>query len=192
MCRKRFCKTVVGLLLLWGIDSQAGFNVEMNGFYFTDNFTDSSTSSSAFTAADFALNLNLNKKGTVAVGWAYTLISSSTSAGSSNTAFAAGDMGPRFLLFFDKDRTWELGVTYNLLANATYSSGGGSEMKWRGTSIKADFGWAPAISDSAFFGFRFNYYSASWTEQLIGSSTYSTVAYTRAWIYPSLYFRWEL
>lgn len=172
--------------------SYAAFSTEINGFYFSDAFTNSSTSASTFTAADFALNLNLNKKGTIALGWAYVMVSSSSTSGSTTTEFAAGDMGPKLSMFLDKDRTWGFSIIYNLLANATYNSGGGSELKWRGTSLKGDFGWAPAVSDDAFLGLKINYYSAAWTEQLIGSATYSTVSYTRAWIYPTLYFRWEL
>ncbi len=182
-------RIILVLLFFVSFEMKAA-NLELNGFYFTDSFSSTSTLASTYMTADGAVNLNLNKKGTLTIGWAYTMINDVATA-SSTATFTTADMGPRFGWFLNKEKTWGLGLAYNIISNATYD-GSGTAVKWRGTSLKTDFGYAPEISENMYCGFRINYYSGSWIEQLVGSSTYSTVSYTRTWMYPSLYFRWEI
>lgn len=169
-------------------------HIDGNFFYFSDAFKITTPATNTFMAVDGSVNIDLDKKGQFTVGWAYiSITNSSKNADGDVIAFTTSDMGPRLSWFLDKQKAWGLGVVYGLISNATYKGGELSNVKWRGTSLKADFGYTHEFVEESFFmGLRMNYYSASWIEQLVGSTDYSKITYTRGLIYPSLYFRWEM
>lgn len=168
------------------------FHIDGNVFYFSDAFKITSTDASSFMAADASVNIALDSKKRWSIGWSYLTLTSQVKTAADNVQFSTSDMGPRVEWYISKDRAWGLGVVYNLISNATFKGASLSNVKWRGTSIKADFGYTAEFGETFHLGMRANYYSASWIEQLIGSTEYSKITYTRGWIYPSLFFRWDL
>ncbi len=138
-----------------------------------------------------AAMFDVMKKPYLVVGWSYGMFSTSDT-GTTSTTFSTSDMGPRFGWFFDKQAWWSLFLTYNLLATGNYSPSGGTAQTWRGTSLKFDFGWGPAVSENLNIGIRLNYYAATYTESLEGSSNYQTVAYTRSFMYPSIFLSYRM
>lgn len=168
------------------------FHIDGNLFYFSDSFKSTATTTATYMATDASININLDKRGGWAIGWSYLMISTAQKT-TGNSTFAAADMGPRVSWFMNKSRTFGLGVVYNLIANTTYKGpDGGNTLKWRGTSIKADIGYSAQVNESMSLGMRINYYSAQWNEQLVGAEDFSKITYARGWIYPSVYFRWDM
>ena len=158
------------------------FNADLNFFFLTDSLETTATTSRTSIFYDIALMLDLNKKGTVSLGWSYDSVSISDEA-TSTTDFDLTEMGPKFNYYFDKGRVWGTGVVYNLISNATYNPG--TAQKWRGGSYKIDFFYTPPITDELYIGVKLNYYVATYTEA-VSSTTLTTISYTKSIIYPSL------
>lgn len=137
---------------------------------------------------DFALGLGVDKKEHYIVGWNVGYTSATDDVASVNTTYTVTEMGPKFGMFFDKDRFWSIWATYNLVVNGTYSTAGGAAETWRGTSIKIELGVTPALDTEYYAGVKLIYHSETFVESLIGSTNYSQVAYSRAMIYPALNF----
>lgn len=160
------------------------FYTDFNFVYFSDTLTESSTSTMTRTFYDLSLGINIDKKGQYTLGWNYGSVSANSTI-STTTTFALTEMGPKFNWHIDKERHWNFSCTYNLIVNAQYNDGS-TTSKWRGTSIKADFGYAPNISESFYAGVKLNYYQASFAEE-VTSTTLTTISYSRGIIYPSLF-----
>ncbi|MCB0421095.1 MAG: hypothetical protein KDD61_08865 [Bdellovibrionales bacterium] len=165
------------------------FTVDLNFFYFSDALTHSSDNSRSDLYYDLAVMTNLTRTGSFMVGWNYGAYSVSEAA-TSSTTYSGTEMGPRFGWYIDRKMEWCVFATYNLQAEATYSTT--SNETWRGSSYKMEFGYSPEVFDGVFVGGKLIYYAATFTEKLVGSATYSTVSYSRSLIYPTLMisFRW--
>jgi hypothetical protein len=166
-------------------------SLDANFFYFSDSLAESITTSSTHTYFDLSAMMNVDKRGNFQVGWSYSSFSVATT-GTADTTYAATEMGPRLGWLIDKNLTWGLFVTYNLQTAATYETTS-SNATWRGTSLKGEFGYTPAVSENLFMGAKLVYYAPSYTEQLVGTTTFSTISYSRAIIYPafSIIYRWQ-
>lgn len=173
------------------VESAYAFSIDFNGFYLSDSLKISSQNTSTKMFTDFALMLNLDRKGTIVAGWNYGIISVSES-GSSTSDFSVSEMGPKFGWYMDKAREWYLGLTYNLQSTATYSASGSSEAEWRGTSLKVEAGWTPQVSEGFYIGLKLNYYAASFSESLTGTTDYSVISNSRSMIYPSISMTYRL
>lgn len=186
--RKQLAALILFGFLSQGI-AQAMMSVDANFFYFTDSLTASSTSGTTDLFFDVAIMTSLNRAGDLVVGWNYGSYSIAES-GTSSTTFTATEMGPRFGYYIDRKMEWSFFATYNLQTEATYQTT--SSETWRGSSYKVEFGYSPEVFDETFVGGKIIYYSATYTEKLVGSTTFSTVSYTRSLIYPALMmsFRW--
>ena len=97
-------------------------------------------------------------------------------------------MGPRFIWFFTRSKSWSLGLTYNLVTKAEYKSGTSSTESWSGTAYKIDLGYNYALGESSFLGVRLYYASATYTSKLVESTNYSEISNTVTSTYPSIYF----
>lgn len=160
--------------------------LELNTFYSSDNFKNSSTTTNTVTLYDVSIGFAVDKKGLYLVGWNYTGHSTSKTTTTSES-YASTQMGPRFLFHFDKQKMYSLGFAYNLSTKATFNNGT-STYTWKGTGLKADLGVNFPIGENTFLGLRLNYSSTSYNEQLQNTTTYTQVSYSRAFIYPSIYF----
>lgn len=173
------------ILLLLSLPMQTFGFVELNAFYFSQAETTATTSAAANTFLEAALGFRVDRPGQYLVGWGYASHSVTTS-GSSTTTYTSTQMGPRFLWMIDKQKTWSLGFAYYLVTTASYSSGGASSDTWKGTALHVDGGYNLPVGDSFFACLRLNYSAASYAEQLAGGTTYSTISYSKTYIYPSI------
>lgn len=164
--------------------SRAHAFIELNAFYFSDTMAADSSASSNRMFVEGTLGFMIDKKGEYLVGWAYGMFNATDTTTSSIT-YASTQMGPRFVWVIDKAKNWSLGLGYYLVTSATYNAG--TEEKWKGSAIKADAGYNFNVTDRFQMGVRLNYSAATYTEKLVGATTYSEVSYTRSFIYPSLY-----
>jgi hypothetical protein len=168
--------------------------VGANVFYFTDNFTYGSNPASQYKRImyDLDLGLPLTKKGRWILGWNYASYTFSENTGT-ETSLKVTDMGPKLTYYFDKDRTWEAALTYNLITKGTYTPGGGSETELRGTSLKFEAGYLPQMWENVFMGAKINYYKASFKEEITNQTALAQVTHSRAVIYPTfaVTFRWD-
>lgn len=162
---------------------------DLNLFYDSRALTMSSAETNTKMFIEGSALVDVSKSPHMAVGWSYAMYST-TDAATTSTTISASDMGPKFTWFMDKKEFWSLSLTYNLIGSATYSAG--SSDTWRGTSIKADIGWGPPLGDNSFLGIKINYYSATYTENLTGGTSYAQVSYARSFMYPSVFISYRM
>jgi hypothetical protein len=174
------------IVLLMAISpSVADAFLELNAFYTSETGSTASSVSRGRTFLEGTVGFRIDKPGQYLVGWGIASHSVSDSATSSET-YSSLQMGPRFLWFMNKEKSWSLGLAYYIVTTGSYSSGGGSSETWKGTALHADLGYNLPLDDSLFFSVRYNYSAATFTERLVDSTTYSTVSYNKTFIYPSL------
>lgn len=135
--------------------------------------------------------MDLNKKGTLVLGWNYGSLSFEDNPGES-TKLTVTDMGPKLTYYFDKNLSWPISFTYNLITRGKYTSGA-TEAEQRGTSMKGEIGYTPQISESWYAGAKLNYYKASFNEEVVDDTALAKVTNGRTVIYPSftLLYRWN-
>lgn len=176
----------VFLVLLFSVQSRAGGFLELNAFYFSDAATVSTTNTRTEMLFDGCLGFDVDKSGMYQVGWNYSSHSVSD-ASTTTTTYASAQMGPKFVFYLNKERSWALAGAYNLITTATYSTGGGSASeKWRGTSMNIEFGYGLPLSEAMRLGLRLIYSAASYTE-VVTPSSLTTVSYSRTLIYPAIH-----
>ena len=177
-------RLLVSMIFLFVTQAKAAM-LDLNLFYITDSLTAATTASYAKTFYALCAALNIDHKGSYLVGWNYATYSSTEAAGAITTTYSSTQMGPKFLVFLNKDHNWLLGLAYNILTSANYQAGGSPAEVWRGTAYSADIGYHQMLTESLMLGFRLNYSSSSFNEKLIGTA-YSTISYSRTFIYPSM------
>ena len=174
------------LILFFAQRASAVF-IDLNTFYYSDTLVMGTSSTMNRTFYDATIGFTVDKKGNYQIGWDY-VVEGTTDTTTTTTTYAGSYMGPKFKVFFDKNLNWGLGLAYNLSATAIYTPAGGTAEKWRGTNLRVDFGYNLNIDDSYAVGFKINYSSSTFAEKLVNETTYTTVAYTRTFIFPSISF----
>lgn len=174
---------VFAFLLAFARPAMATY-LETDFFYYTDNFASATTTSANRLFFEVTLGFS-TAKGRFIYGWDY-VSNSATDSGTAATSYTSTQMGPKFIWFMNKNRTYSLGFAYLLSSTANYSAGGGAAAEtWTGTVMKADLGYNFWVSDSWTAGFHLNYSQASFNRQLI-SGTYTENSYSRTFIYPTI------
>ncbi len=169
--------------------SQSQAYVELNTFYFSEALSNGSSQTMSRMFIEGTLGFAIDRKGVYLVGWNYSMFTTSDVA-TATTAYSSTQMGPRFVMMIDKHRQWSVGLGYNLVTSATYTDGGGTSEKWKGSALKFDIGYSFELSEATMLGLRLNYSSASFIEKLASETDYSVVSYTKTHMYPSCYFIW--
>lgn len=177
---KLLLATLMGGLTL----TASAFSIDSNLFYLSDALDVTSDTTAVKVFMDFSVNLDLSKKGDFTIGWAYSIVTISDDDNGTSTTFGLNEMGPRFGYYLDKEKLWGLFLTYNLQARADYKSGA-TDVEWRGSSYKFEIGYRPELTESLHAGMHLIYYTASFSEQLTGSTTFELVSNSRAIIYPA-------
>ncbi|HVK61451.1 MAG TPA: hypothetical protein VM432_07870 [Bdellovibrionales bacterium] len=162
-------------------------HVELNTFYTSESLSMGSNSTNSRMFIEGAIGFSIDKKSTYLVGWNYSMMTTSDAKGSDTTSYSSTQMGPRFLWFMTKDKSWSLGLGYYLVTTATFSTNGGESVKWRGTALKADVGYNFPVSENLYLGIRLNYSSATYSEKIEGETELENVSYAKTAMYPSLY-----
>lgn len=173
--------------LLWIHSAWGSYELGLQAFNYSDNFTVATATTKGETFWQTHLLFTPGTAKRVYLGWSLSGLST-TESGTSTVTFSTSDMGPKVLFALDKNQTWTLGIAYNLVATAAYSSGSTSE-KWKGTSLHADLSVMPEVAEGLYAGFKLNYYSMTYTQATVGSTT-SDVSYSRSQIFPTLAIRW--
>lgn len=161
--------------------------IDVNLFYFTDTLTYSSANSDyKRTFYDLMVGVPLTKSRRIVIGWNYASMTYSDNPGT-ETSLKITDMGPKLMYYLNKDRTWVVAFTYNLISTGTYSSGG-TETELRGTSMKVEAGYMPEMWEDILMGAKLNYYKATFKEEVTNQTSLSQVSNSRTSIYPSFSF----
>lgn len=164
--------------------------IDINSFYLSDGMTSSTTNAVGKTFYSALIGFNIDKKGLFQLGWNYASYSTSdTVASGTPVTYVSTQMGPALVLYLNKDRNWRFGLAYNLTTKALSNATGASE-EWRGTGIAGDLGYQIPVNETFSFGFRLNYSTTSFTEQVI-STTITKINYKRTFIYPSISLAYE-
>jgi hypothetical protein len=159
--------------------------IDANLFYFSDGMVYSSaTSAYNRTFWDFMIGMPTSSKGYWVIGWNYDTYSFIDNPGTA-TKLSITDMGPKILYAINKDKTFVFAFNYNLITKGSYSPGGGTTSELRGTSMRVELGYTPAVSENCFMGPKLNYYKATFTEEITGQTALAKVTDSRTVIYPS-------
>lgn len=170
----------------------ASFAFDVDLFSFQDTFSNGGVSSSyTRTMWDLAPLVALDKKAHWLLGWNYDSMSFSDSPAAVPTTLTVTNMGPKIVYYFDKDRTWVTGFTYDLITTGNFTSAGATS-QFRGTALKAEFGYTPEMFSGVMMGAKMNYYKATFNEQVV-STTLTKVSDGRTVIYPTfaITIRWD-
>lgn len=186
-----FSMSLVRVLALWGAilatpALAAPPVIDANLFYFSDSFTYETDSSNSRMMWDIMVGIPISKKGRWVLGWNYDSLSF-TDKPTTETTLTVTDMGPKLIYYFDKHKTWAVGLTYNLITKGTYTSGS-TNTDLRGTSMKFEAGYLPMMWENVFIGAKINYYKPSFTEEVTNTTQLEQVSYSRTTIYPSFAF----
>ncbi|AZZ35401.1 hypothetical protein CIK05_00825 [Bdellovibrio sp. qaytius] len=156
---------------------------ELGLFYFTDDLSSTSSISHSRTIYDFAVLMTSEGKRLLGIGWNY-VGATSDDVTTATTSYSSTETGPKFTYMFGSNQDWYLGLAYNLLAKAQFSDANGSA-EWRGTSLKAEFGFLPKITSRINAGVKLNYHQASYNEQITNTTTLTQTTNTKTMIYPT-------
>ena len=171
------------LLFLTVQSAQAELVFDLNLFYLSDSFSYTDDSSNGRLTYDVMIGAGLDRRGKFVLGWNYSSFSFEDDPGDAEVTVAVTDMGPRIVYYFDKELTFNLALTYNLITNGSYNSDT-VETELRGTSYRAEIGYTPKITESLFIGAKLQYYVVSVAEE-IDETTIEEVSYNRTFIYPT-------
>lgn len=166
---------------------------DINLFYFSDTMAYSQSPQYGRTFYDFMVGFPVTKKKSFIVGWNYDGMSFTDNDGTGATTLTITDMGPKFVYYVDKDRTWVLGFTYNLITKGAYTPNGGTQTELRGSSMRFEAGYTPMMWENVFIGAKIVYYKATFAEEITNETSLEQVSYGRTAIYPAfaLTVRWD-
>lgn len=187
---KNLITSVFLFVSLFSVSAQA-VTTELGLFYFSDDLASTNNATSSRTIYDFAILMTSEGRQTIGIGWNYAGVSSEDEAGGVATSYSSTETGPKFSYLFGREQNWYLGLAYNLLAKAQFSQGAGSEAEWRGTSIKAEFGYLPRINGKLNVGVKLNYHQATYNEQITNSTTLTETTNKKTMIYPTFALVWK-
>lgn len=171
------------LIILFSFSAQA-LTFELSAFYLTDELKSTIDTKSNRMFYDGAIIMTSEGKTTIGVGWSYAGLSINEENGLITNKYSSTETGPKFIYLFGKGKEWYSGLTYNLSAKAKFENNSGNA-EWRGTSIRAEFGYLPQITAKLQAGVKLNYHAASYTEQITNSSTLTQSTNKRNLIYPT-------
>lgn len=181
----------LSLLCVFCVSVARAAVVDANIFYFTDGITADADTTHAATLYSFIIGFNLDKKGMYQVGWNYGSHSTETKNETDTVTYKSTQMGPAFIMYFDKNRAFRFSFSYNLETTGEYDNGTGTAEEWRGTALNADLGYQFRFEDVFSLGLRLNYSTTSYAESIVGN-TKEDVSHKKNIIYPSVAFTLDL
>lgn len=156
--------------------------IDLNVLTFTDTFKTNSTNSISRSIYDIGIGTLMGKGN--AWMWGLSLGSGAFSDQSTvTTTYSFTDLGLKLGLFWTKKKSWFNTITYNFQSTAKYNDGTNA-VELRGTSIKADIGYAFWPSETMAIAVKIFYYAPSFKES-VATETLTKISYTRSLIYPS-------
>lgn len=158
---------------------------DLNVFYFTDDMKTTSTVGYQRTFLNGILGVSIDNKGRYQLGWNYSSYSTSDKEVAGTETYASSQMGPGFIWYLDKGRSWRWAFAYNLVTTADYEPAGGTSEEWRGTGMQSEFGYQFPLTEMLMFGLRFSYSTTSYSEK-ITTTTKTDISYSRGHMYPSV------
>lgn len=163
-------------------DAHATF-IDLNVLSFSDSYKGATTTTYSRTMYDIGFGALMGKPDQ----WIWTVnygTGTFTDTTTTTTTYGFTDLGVKLGLFWTKQKSWFTTVTYNLNSTAKYNDGT-TEVELRGTSIKADLGYAFWPSDSFGVAARLSYYAPTYKESVDGS-TLTKINYTRTFLSPTI------
>ncbi|MES2803651.1 MAG: hypothetical protein V4654_14260 [Bdellovibrionota bacterium] len=185
---KKIISILFCVILLTSISAKAVV-AELGLFYFTDDLSSTSNFKTSRTIYDFAVLMTSEGRRMLGIGWNYAGVTSEDGS-TTTTTYSSTETGPKFTYMFGREQDWYLGLAYNLLAKAQFSDTNG-EAEWRGTSIKAEFGFLPKINSRINAGVKLNYHQATYNEQITNTTTLTQTTNTKTMIYPTFSLVWK-
>lgn len=172
------------------IQSFARLSLMSSVFYAAESSTTATTTSAGRQYYSFDGFANFDSKGQFLGGFHVHQISMTDTA-TSTTTYSSLDMGPSIMWVPDKKGNFSVYAAYNVSAKGSYQAGGATTTsEWTGTSILGSIGVQPEVGKSIRVGVLLNYYSASYSREIVSESA-TTVSYSRSWIFPSLVVSWR-
>lgn len=184
MIRNIFYSAVFILASCISVQTHA-YVIDANIFYFTDALTADEDTEHSATFYSLLFGFDIDKKGMYQVGWNYAAHATETKINSEETSYKSTQMGPGFVIYFNKDRTFRFGFSYNLKTLSDYKRNSGDSEEWRGTAMNADIGYQFRFDQAFSLGLRLNYSTTSYDES-VTETTKEDVTHKKVLIYPSV------
>ncbi len=173
-------------LISLGSKSMAAY-IDLNYFSFTDQFTNASVNSYTRSIYDLTIGFEATNNKQIVLGLNSGSAQIKNKEGSSETSFTTSDLGLKFIYFWNKNRTWSTSLIYYFTSTAKYNDGTGTEVSYRGTGIKFDFGYNFWLSDAIALAAKIHFYNPSFKES-VTNNIITDVSYKRTIIYPNFTF----
>lgn len=171
-----FLKIFFTLWIFISLKAQAQ-HIDLNVLSFTDTFKTSTTNTISRSIYDVGIGTLMGKGDSWM--WGLSLGSGAFSDQATvTTTFTFTDLGLKVGLFWTKQKSWFNTITYNFQSTAKYNDGTNA-VELRGTSIKADIGYAFWPSESMAIAVKIFYYAPSYKESVV-SETLTKVSYARS------------
>lgn len=180
---KKLVSFLFGVILLSSLSAKAVV-AELGLFYFSDKLASTNDSTFSRSIYDVAVLMTSEGRYLMGIGWSYSGVTSADEVQSTETKYTSTETGPKFTYTFGREQNWYFGATYNLQAKAKFSSGA-NEAEWRGTSLKAEYGYVYKTGSNLSLGVKLVYHQASYDEQITNSTTLTQSSNKKTMIYPN-------
>jgi hypothetical protein len=184
-------KLLLTVLLFLMIPKAFAGVVTLNSLYYSDALTTSTEAKNTRTQYDLAVGIHIGSKKSVLAQLIYGSYASNDTSNSITRAYTQTDMGINFGFYIGKQRNWIFDIAYMITSKAKYNDGtGASEIEWRGTAIKADFGYLFDMDENFQFSTKLFYYAPTFIEEVSNTTTLTAVSYKRVSMYPGFAIYW--
>jgi hypothetical protein len=161
-----------------------GAYLDLNFLSFSDTLKTSSTTGISRSSYDVGIGVLMGK----AENWIWALNigggNFADKAAATDVTFKFTDLGMKVGYFWNKQKSWFCTLSYNIESKAKYNDGSG-EVELRGTSIKADLGYAYWPVETVGLAMKVLYYAPTFKES-IAANAITNVSYSRTLLYPSI------
>lgn len=158
---------------------------DLNLFYFTDELSLDDKDSSDRTFYTVFLGFIVDRDARYHIGWNYATYQTTDKISDVENKYSSTQMGPSFVMYLNRARSWRLGLSYNLITTGKFEGNGDPEVEWRGTGLAVELGYRYRMGERSSIGLSLNYSSTSYNEEFI-DTTKEDVSYSRTHIYPSI------
>lgn len=165
--------------------------MHVNSLYYSDAMSAGSETKANRLQWDAGIGVELGPRKNYLIQIVYGSFNSTDEVGSVTKTYAGTDMGINFGYQFGSKKSWIVDAAYMFISKVKYSDGSGTEVEWRGTALKADFGYQFWLVDELLaLGLKIFYYAPTFTEE-ISTTTLTQVSYKRTVIYPGVSLLWN-
>jgi hypothetical protein len=182
-------KYIFILLVIISQNSYAGFYTQYNLHYDTDtDSADAEEFQRTKMVNSLLLGASFGKRKKLIIGQSFSSWTKQQQKGASDnkSSFNFIELGPKFLYYLTRHKTWFISLTYNFYVRGT-SKVNNRDEKLSGSSTVSSFGYHLPVSESFAMGVSLNYHDTTITES-VENNLSRTLSEKYTSLYPSFEF----